>query len=40
LKFKMETIDLNVWYGRKHVLRDVCFKVPEKEAARALCLDV
>ena len=36
MKFKMETIDLNVWYGRKHVLKDVCFKVPEKKVTAVI----
>ena len=36
MKFKMETIDLNVWYGRNHVLKDVCFKVPERKVTAVI----
>ena len=36
MKLKMETVDLNVWYGRNHVLRDVCFKVPERRVTAVI----
>ena len=31
MKSKIETINLNVWYGNLHVLKDVNIQIPERK---------